>query len=121
LISPDLDVRGGYRKLAHPALAEQLRQYILDVERSVTAREVAIDIATACRVAAFGEVFADIALDSSQPLAIRERAAYGVLRIGDAQAKIKLKPLATGEVGDDPDDQLKGYSLKALWPAHMTA
>jgi hypothetical protein len=34
--------------------------------------------------------------------------------------KSKLKPLAMGEAGEDPEDELKGYGLQAGWPGHLT-
>jgi hypothetical protein len=32
-----------------------------------------------------------------------------------------LKPLTTDEGGEDPDDELKGCALRALWPMHIKA
>ena len=52
---------------------------------------------------------------------VRINAAYAVNDIGDSATKRKLKPLALGQAGDDPDDELKGCGLRALWPDHITA
>jgi predicted NACHT family NTPase len=116
----DLDIRLRYRKLAHPDLAEQLRPYICDDNKGVVVRRAAIDIAEACELQTLQDDLADIALDPYQPLAIREKAAYAVGRIGDDATKAKLKLLATGQAGEDPDDELKGRGLWAVWPGHMT-
>ncbi len=116
-----LDIRERYRKLSHPALAEQIRPYICDTTKSLMVRSVAIDIAEACNLRTLQGDLIDIALDPSQPLRIRVDAAYAVSRICDDEVKAKLKPLAAGEAGDDPDDELKGCGLRAVWPAHMTA
>ncbi len=121
LLDRDLGIRKRYRKLAHPRLAEQLRPYICDATKGVIVRRVAIDIAEACELRVLQRDLSDIALDPSQPPPIRVNAAYAVLRIGDDKTKTKLKPLVTGEAGDDPDDELKGCGLRAVWPAHMTA
>ena len=32
------------------------------------------------------------------------------------EVRARLRPLAFGEAGDDPDDELNGSGLKALWP-----
>ena len=40
--------RTQYKRLEHPGLAEQLRPYIVDGGKSLSARRVAIDIAEAC-------------------------------------------------------------------------
>lgn len=121
LLDRDLGIREGYRKLAHPRLAEQLRPHICSGTKGVIVRRVAIDIAEACELKVLRRDLSDVALDSSQPLPIRVNAAYAVLRIGDDETKVKLKPLATSETGSDPDDELKGCGLRAAWPAHMTA
>lgn len=121
LLDLSLDIRKRYGKLAHPRLAEQLKQYIQDAKKGVVVRRVAIDIAEDCELRELQEVLADIALDPSHHLTVRVNAAYAVCKIGDKETKAKLKPLAAVEAGNDPDDELKGCSLKAVWPANMTA
>jgi predicted NACHT family NTPase len=121
LLDRDLDVRGRYCKLAHPGLASQLRPYICDRAKGIIVRRVASDIAEACELGALQNDLANIALDPSQPMPVRINAAYAIGRIGDDDAKAKLKPLAIGEAGDDPDDELKGCGLRAVWPTHITA
>ncbi len=121
LLDHVLDVRGQYKKLAHPDLVEQLRPCICDNTKGVIVRRVAIRIAKACELQTLQGDLVHIALDTSQPLSIRVAAAYAIDRIGNDETKAKLKPLAIGEVGDDPDDELKGCGLRAVWPAHTTA
>jgi hypothetical protein len=87
----------------------------------MTVRDVAIDIAEACTLQPLQQDLGPIALDPSQPLSVRVNAAAAVSRIGDEDAKERLKPLAQGESDDDPDDELKGWGLRAVWPAHLTA
>ena len=62
-----------------------------------------------------------IALTPKENDHIREQAARAVWIIGDETAKQSLKPLAIGNVGNDADDEMKGYALKALWPDYITA
>ncbi|BCV22765.1 NACHT domain-containing protein [Moorella sp. Hama-1] len=121
LLDRNLDIRRGYKKLAHPSLAGQLYPYISDVNKGIVVRRVAIDIAEACELKELQEEFVHIVLDPSQPLPIRVNAAYAIYRIGDDKSKEKLKPLAVGEVGEDPEDELKGCGLLAVWPAFLTA
>ena len=109
-----------YKKLTHQGLSEQLRLYICDAAKSLNARYVAIDIAEACEQKSLQNELADIALTFSEPMVIRRNAASAICRIGDAFTKERLKPLALVDSGDDPDDEIKGYALKAVYPNHIT-
>ncbi len=110
-----------YGKLLHSSLSIQLSPYISESTFSEAVRLTAIDIAEACVLRTLQERLVDIALDSPQPQLIREEAAQAVVRIGDEETKAKLKILAEGIGEGDPNDQLKGYTLLAIWPAHMSA
>lgn len=121
LLDFDWNIRGMYRKLYHNGLAEQLRPYICDKNKGEVVRRVAIFIAEACELNSLQEDLADIALDREQSMHIREIASRAICTIGDIKTKNRLLPLATGEAGDDPADQLKGYGLRAVWPTEMTA
>ena len=120
LLDPNLYIRSQYRKLAHPDLSEQLRPYICDKTNGIIVRRVAINIAKVCELQSLQSNLLDIALDTSQSMSIRPYAADAVSHIGDDKTKVKLKPLAMGEIGDKPYDELKGCALLALWPNHMT-
>lgn len=109
-----------YKKLKHPGLAEQLRPYIQDSCKQLEARYEAIDIAEICEVSELQEDLVSLALDSSQPIDLRANAANAVSLIGDLDTRLKLKPLAIAELPEDEDDQLKGYSLKAVWSENLT-
>jgi len=115
-----LDLRSDYHKLDHPGLADQLRPHVLDTNAHWLVRRVAIDIAEACKVKALVPELVRIALDQTEETQVRKKAAYAVIRAGDAAAKAQLKPLALGQAGADPDDDLKGCGLQAVWPDHMT-
>ena len=110
-----------YVKLKHSRLATQLCPYILDSSKQIDVREVAIDIAEVCEVGELQEELVKLALDSSQSIHLRVSAAKAICSIGDADAKLKLKPLAIGNLPEDEDDRLKGYCLSAVWSDHMTA
>lgn len=107
-------------KLAHPNLAGQLQPYICDTSKHEDVRCLAIDIAQVCKVQTLQGDLAAIALDTDQPLTVRVEAASAVCRIGDEETKAKLKPLAIGETGEDPEQELKAWGFRAVWPTHMT-
>lgn len=116
-----LEIHTMLRKLAHPGLAEQIKPYLLDNSKYFAVRELAIDIVETCKLQ---ELFADllnISLNPSEPIQIRESAARALKNSDDNELKTKLKPLATNGVEEDTDDQLKGYSLSAIWPKYITA
>lgn len=109
-----------YDNLNHSKLPDQLRAYICDSTKSQWSRLVAINIARHCNVKAVQDSLANVALDPTQPHEIRRNAAFTVCDIGDESTKARFKPLALGEAGDDPNDDLKGYGLRAVWSNHMT-
>jgi predicted NACHT family NTPase len=112
---------GRYKHLNHSKLTEQLRSYVCDSTKNVNSRFVAVDIAEECDVRALQNCLADIALDPNQVYEVRETSARAVFHFGDETTKAQLKPLALGNAGDDPNDTLKGYGLRAVWPKHITA
>jgi len=105
-----------YKKLKHPKLAEQIRPYLNDAARPMSARYVAVDIARACAVKDLGPDLADIALDTSAEQRFRSAAAATAAELEDSNVRGRLRPLAFGQGGEDPDDELKGSGLKAIWP-----
>lgn len=109
-----------YSNLDYPGLAVLLESYIRDASKNQWSRLVAIDIAQDCNVKAVQDSLADIALDPTQLYVVRTHAAHTVCAIGDEETKARLKPLAVGEAGDDPNDDLKGYALRAIWSQHIT-
>jgi hypothetical protein len=121
LLDFDWNIRGMYRKLYHSRLEVQLRPYICDKTKGDVVRRVAIFIAEACELHSLQEDLANIALDLTQSMHIREIASHAICNIGDNKTKTRLMPLATGDAGSDPDDQLKGYGLRSVWPIEMNA
>jgi len=108
-----------YHKLAQPGLASQLEPYLLEKTRGHVARRVAIEIAQACQARDLVDTLLQVAHDGTEEHIIRVSAAFAVGQIGDDAAKEQLKPLLTD--GHDPDDELKGIALQALWPGSLTA
>lgn len=109
-----------YKKLKYPKIAEQLRPYLTDPSMNTRARRVAIDIVEACELEILQNDLAKIALNVDEPQDLRVEAAYATIRIGDSVTKAKLMPLAKGVAGEDPNDDLKGCGLSAVWPEHIS-
>lgn len=110
-----------YKKLNHPNIAAQLQLYIEDSSKNIVVRRAAIDIARACKVSSLEKLLVKIALDSDDNLSIRVHAALTVAYIGSDEFKQALKPLADSGFPDDPEDELKGAVLRALWPNHISS
>ena len=108
-----------YEYLKHSELAVQLQSYISDSKKSINSRYMAIDIAEDCNVQAVQSNLADVVLDSDQYYYVRTHAANALVCIGDEQTKMRLKPLAIGSQ-NDPEDELKGYALRAIYPNHIS-
>lgn len=115
------EIRSYYSRLKHADISAQLRSYLKDKSKGFLVRRVAIDIAEECQIRELQNDLADIALDQSEPPSTRASAASAVSEVGDSQTRARLKPLALGEAGEDPESELKGYGLMCVWPEHMTA
>ncbi|WP_414586420.1 NACHT domain-containing protein [Scytonema sp. PCC 10023] len=111
---------GAYIHLKDQNLAAQLQAYICDITKNETARYVAIEIAQQCKVKSLQEDLVNVALAPEQAYWLRVNAADTICQIGDEETKARLKPLAFGEVGDDTEDELRGYGLRAVYPNNLT-
>lgn len=114
------DIQRHYKKLAHSGLAKQLRPWIIDAERHINARNAAIDIAEDCGASELQTALADLVLDDNEVERLRSNAAHALAIVGNAETKSRLRPLALGQAGEDSHDQLKGNSLRAVWPDLIT-
>jgi hypothetical protein len=108
-----------YQHLNHAEIGRQLRAYIRDSGKSESSRLVTIDIARDCHVEVVQDTLADITLDPMQPYIVRTHAAHTICAIGNKKTKERLKPLVLGQAKDDPNDDLKGYGLRAIWPQQL--
>lgn len=114
------DIHRYYEKLLHPRLAEQIKPYIVDKSKNEIVRRVAIEIASSCGLKILQESLLIIALDPQEKILLRSYAVSALSEIADDETKAKLKALATANIESDVDDQLKGYSLRALWPCGIS-
>lgn len=109
-----------YRKLCHPGVADQLRPYVKGSGRGFMARRMALEMAGACKARELQSELADVALNASETIDLRQSAAHAVAEAGDAEAKARLKDLAEDRAGEDPGHGLKGIALEALWPGQLS-
>lgn len=105
--------------LQHVALATMLKPFMHRRDNE-NVQELAIHIAVECRETELVQDLVVLALDPEQTLSVRERAARGVVEIGDEIAKSKLKPLALLPLDNDYSG-LKWSGLRAVWPQNLTA
>jgi len=117
----DWNLHRHYEKLIHPGLEDQLSQWLTDGRRRFMARNAAIHIAEACKTSGLQSTLADLALNECEGEYLRSNAAHAVAIVGDSETRTRLRPLALGETRNDPQDQLKGNALCALWPEFITA
>lgn len=116
----DREVRFEFQKLAHPKLEAQLRPYIVDTTKGWLVRRVAIDIAELCEVRDLQDALLSVVLDRDEFHATRVNAAYAIKRIGDDEAKLKLKPLVWSTYDGDENLELKGVAMSALWKEQLS-
>jgi hypothetical protein len=116
----EIEQRSDLHKLSHGGIEDQLRPYIVDRSRKEGVRNLAIDIARACKTGGLQDEVATIALDPSERYELRKHAAFCVGQVADKAIRATLKPLTVGSA-DDVDDDLKGWALRAMWPDSMTA
>ncbi|MGA7326225.1 MAG: hypothetical protein WBX25_17505 [Rhodomicrobium sp.] len=110
-----------YAKLAHAELANQLRRVIVDGQKSIQARRLALLIAEKCRLTELQPDLLKVALDIEDRPEVRSSAVSALQHCGDATVPALVRPLADGRGGADPLLDIKGNALDLLWPEHITA
>ena len=83
-------------------------------------RLTAIDIARACNVEAVQDNLVDLVLDPTQSHWVRDNAITAVGKVGNKEAKRRLKSLIFSDIGGDVNDSLKGYALQYNYPENLT-
>lgn len=121
LVQSDRGLKPHLRKLAHPGLATQVRPVIVDARHNHEVRWFAIDVAEASDLVDLVPDLLGLALDRRENHHLRQEAARTITLLQDEASVRALRPLALEQGEDDPDDQLKGIALLALWPRFLTA
>ena len=110
-----------YAKLNHSGLTAQLRPFITDRQRGAITRRLALLIVEKCELTELQPELLEVALDAADHPQVRAGAVSALKHCGDASVRDLMRPLAAGQAGPDPQDDLKGNALDLLWPDHMTA
>lgn len=110
-----------YKKLNHAGIAEQIKPYIIDVTKGIVVRRASTEIASACAVVELEETLVHVALNEEDDLSIRVRAVIAIANFGSDKSRLALRSLIDSGFPNDPEDELKGVVLRALWPKHITA
>jgi len=109
-----------FSHICHEDISKQLKPYLRNKKKTDQARLVAILIARECETKELLDTLVSISLDHSENNIVRKYAAFTTKKIADENLKEQLKPLAIGIGDDDPDDELKGIGLSAVWPNHIS-
>ena len=103
----------------HPSAGRVLLPYLQDNEGNVHRRRFVMDLLECHGYPNMEDTLVDLALNEYEDRVLRRLAARGLQKVGSIEAKLELKPYVFGRE-DDPDDEIKGYALRALWPCHLT-
>ncbi len=108
-----------YQTLAHPELPTQLAPYITGHEYNRTVRQVAIHIAHGCRTQELASALLALSLDATENTELRETAVRALVSLGAPEKLVQLRALLNLPFEQDPEDQIRGLVLSALWPHRM--
>ena len=107
-------------RAGHASAKSVLIPYLADTSRSQYLRLFVLRLVECLDIREIDDVLVRLALDKTEDQVLRQLAARRLGDVGSVEAKLRLKPYIFGRV-DDPEDDLKGYALHALWPDHLTA
>ena len=106
-------------RATHPCAGQVLLPYLQDNEGNVYWRRFVMDLLECHGYPDMEDTLVGLALNEYEDRVLRRLAARGLKKVGSVDAKLELKPYVFGQE-DDPDDEIKGYALRALWPYHLT-
>lgn len=114
------EINRNFYKLWHNDLASQLEPYMMDNSKDLIVRRVAIRIAKACNITEIKQHLLDLTLNKKEEYYLRVAAGNAFIELSDDEEILKLLPLVRFDNDDDPDEELKGMILKALWPNYIS-
>lgn len=121
LLDDEVRLWDRYKVVNHPRLAQQLQPYLCDATRNPVVQRVAFRIAVACKVWGLKDAFLEIALNARNNATRRAHAVHAIAALEDPQSLRVLKPLALVRPEEDPEDDIKGAVLSALWPQALSS
>ncbi len=105
-----------FGRFNHLGLPEQLAPFIENKSRNNIARRTAIRIVEAGALTKLQDLLLRVSLDSTDDHRIRCQASSALGEIGDAAHRKALIQLIGASETEDPDDELRGSAMQALWP-----
>lgn len=115
-------VRRHLHKLRQSGLEQSLRPWITTASLNEGTRDLALEIALACKCQALSGDAADLVLGEHEPNRLRALAAH--LAVLDVAQLARLKPLVMGSQPDGAHDalhdELRAALLTRLWPEHIS-
>lgn len=108
--------RGHFSPLAYEGISDVLKPYILDRGLKRVTREIAIYIARDCNSVEVVLDLSSIATSYSEDEVLRRSAAWALFDIGTLEAKTQLASILSEMPASDELQELKGLSLRAVWP-----
>ena len=105
---------------SHPSAGRVLLPYLQNNEGDVYRRRFVLDLLACHGYPDMEDTLVELALNEYEDEVLRKLAARGVREVGSVGARLELKPYIYGR-RDDPDDEIKGYALQALWPELLQA
>ena len=104
----------------HPSAGRVLLPYLQDNEDNIYRRRFVFRLLECHGFPDMEDTLVELAMNEYEDGVLRSLAARGVREVGSVDARLALKPYIFGR-RDDPEDEIKGYALQALWPDHLTA
>ncbi len=109
-----------YAGLNYSDLAGDVTPYIANARLNTVVRRLAIHLADSCACRETLDECLKVALNPSDDSHIREQAMNAVARRIPPERLSEIEPLALGELGPDPHDELRGIALELLVPRHWS-
>ncbi len=115
------NLRSSLENLECPNLAEILRPFLTGEHPcSDEQMGLVLDIARECRLSVLVPELIRMTEECEQKYALRIEAAYALMAIDTGESRRGLRPFLNDRP-DDPDREMKGVALRALWPDHLSA
>lgn len=109
-----------YKALAHPGLSDIIGDCLRSPATTEGAKYLALGIAEDCRLHPLADDLLAVAVDPVQPAHMRSRAVAAIAASCSPDVRSRLKPLAAASIANDPDDEIKGACLRAIWPGCLS-
>ncbi len=112
-----------YKKLNHPNLSFQIKEYISNSENPRDTKLFALKIAKECNLLSLIPLLIGLVLDDGEDIQIRKFAAHALESFSttqDIEEIESLRPIALSDEDSGDYYDLKGISLIVLWPKHIS-